>query len=65
MKNQPAEEKTKGYAYRLISEDFIKTYANALNSNFYVCSPPPMMDTVKKQLEHLQVDKKRNPKPKC
>jgi len=54
-----SDEKSEEYAYGQVSEDFINKNATSLNANFYVCGPPPMMDAVQKQLDHLKVDKKK------
>jgi ferredoxin-NADP reductase len=54
-----SEEKTEDYAHGRISEDFIKKNADVLNSIFYVCGPPLMMDAVLKQLRGLNVDAKK------
>lgn len=54
-----SQEKFEGYSFGRISEDFIKNNADVATSIFYVCGPPPMMDSVEKQLKHLKVDKNR------
>ncbi|HEY5533953.1 MAG TPA: flavodoxin reductase [Ignavibacteria bacterium] len=51
-----SDEKVEGYAYGRVTEDFIKANSGGLNKIFYVCGPPPMMDTVEKQLADLHVD---------
>jgi ferredoxin-NADP reductase len=53
-----SEEKTAGYPYGLITEDFLITYINGSTKNIYVCGPPPMMDIIQKQLTDLDVDEK-------
>ncbi|MEO8934443.1 MAG: flavodoxin reductase [Xanthomarina sp.] len=50
-----SEEETKEYAHGRITSDFIKNNCNSLNSYFYLCGPPPMMDAVEKQLKTLNV----------
>ena len=52
-----SKEKTDKYSSGHISEDFIKKNASSLNSYFYVCGPPPMMEAIKKQLANLNVSK--------
>lgn len=47
------------YSQGYISEDFIKKNAASLDSYFYVCGPPPMMDAVEKQLSNLHIPKER------
>jgi len=54
-----SEEETEEYAHGHISEDFIKKHAISLNSNFYLCGPPPMVEEMEKQLDILKVDKKK------
>ena len=52
-----SDEKTDEYAYGHITEDFLKATMGSVNQKFYVCGPPPMMDTVERQLADLQVNK--------
>lgn len=52
-----SDEKTDKYAYGQISEAFIKQNASPVNSYFYLCGPPPMMEAVEKQLVNLNVSK--------
>ena len=54
-----SQEKTDNYAYGQITEDFIKKNGATLDSYFYVCGPPPMMDAIVKQLSNLKVPKDR------
>ncbi|HTN32918.1 MAG TPA: flavodoxin reductase [Marinobacter sp.] len=54
-----SDEKTDQYANGLVSEEFIKNSGAALESYFYVCAPPPMMDAVGKQLAALKVPEER------
>lgn len=51
-----SDEKVPGYPFGLINEDFLKANISDFNQQFYVCGPPPMMDTVLKQLTHLGVN---------
>jgi len=51
-----SDEKTKNYAYGLISESFLKTHMDSSCKNVYVCGPPPMMEAVTKQLSAVGVD---------
>jgi ferredoxin-NADP reductase len=51
-----SDEKIEGYAYGRVSEDFLKTNSGGLNKIFYVCGPPPMMDSIEMQLANLHVD---------
>jgi glycine betaine catabolism B len=52
-------EKTPEHEFGYISEDFLKAKITDFNSQFYLCGPPPMMDSVMPQLEHLGVSKSR------
>lgn len=54
-----SREETDKYAHGRITEEFIKKSGASLDSYFYVCGPPPMMDAVEKQLGHLKVPKER------
>ena len=53
-----SDEKANGYAYGLITQDFLKAHINDLSKNFYLCGPPPMMEAIEKQLINLQVDER-------
>ena len=48
-----SEERTDGYAYGQIEEEFLKAHIAGFNQQFYVCGPPPMMDAIQKQLANL------------
>lgn len=48
-------EKSDKYANGQISEEFIKKNAASLDSYFYLCGPPPMMDAIIKQLKRLGI----------
>lgn len=50
-----SEEKTEGYAYGYVTEEFLKANIQDRNKKFYVCGPPPMMDATLKQLSKLKV----------
>lgn len=52
-----SKEEDKNYSHGQISEEFIKNNATSLDSYFYLCGPPPMMDAVVKQLKELGVSK--------
>ena len=53
-----SDEKIEKYAHGFISEEFLKQTVKDMNTHFYVCGPPGMMDAVEKQLHHLNVDEK-------
>lgn len=50
-----SDEKSNGYFFGMITEDFLKASIGDSNGNFYLCGPPPMMDAVKQQLANLGV----------
>ena len=50
-----SDEKADGYAYGQITEDFIKAQSGGINKIFYICGPPPMMDSMEKYLSNLHV----------
>jgi predicted ferric reductase len=54
-----SDEKVNGYAHGLITENFLKPHFKSSINNVYVCGPPPMMETVEKQLKNLNVEEKR------
>lgn len=54
-----SKEETGKYAFGQITEEFIKKSGASLNSYFYLCGPPPMMDAIEKQLANLKVSKDR------
>lgn len=53
-----SDEKVNGYAHGQITEDFLKSHIKSSIKNVYVCGPPPMMESVEKQLQNLNVDEK-------
>ncbi len=53
-----SDEKKDGYAYGLITEEFIAASSYGINSMFYVCGPPPMMEAIEKQLANMGVNSK-------
>ena len=50
-----SDEKADGYAYGQITENFIKAQSGGINKIFYICGPPPMMDSMEKYLANLHV----------
>lgn len=48
-------EKTNEYPYGRINEQFLGRYIENFDQQFYVCGPPPMMDTVLPLLRKLGV----------
>jgi len=48
-------EKSAGYSYGFITEKFLGTNIPPNTKNFYLCGPPPMMDTIIKQLSDLGI----------
>ncbi len=53
-----SDEKVAGYAHGYITEDFLKAHIPNLKVKFYLCGPPPMMDSLEEQLAHLKVPAK-------
>lgn len=51
-----SDEKAAGYAHGFITEDFLKPHVTGARKYVYVCGPPPMMESVEKQLANLKVD---------
>lgn len=49
-----SEEKKEGYENGFINEDIIKKYSN-LNQYFYLCGPPPMIESIEKILLTLNI----------
>jgi ferredoxin-NADP reductase len=52
-----SEEEHPDYYHGMISEEFLLANSVDFNSNFYLCGPPPMMNSLKKQLAALGVEK--------
>lgn len=52
-----SEEKTSEYHYGFINEDFLRATITSFDQKYYVCGPPPMIDSVMGQLAHLGVAK--------
>jgi ferredoxin-NADP reductase len=50
-------ENAEGCVYGRITEDFLKTHIKGTNKKVYMCGPPPMMNTIEKQLSNLGIDK--------
>ncbi len=53
-----SDEKIDEYANGQITEDFLKVNLNRANKYIYVCGPPPMMESMEKQLANLHIDNK-------
>ena len=53
-----SDEKADGYAYGLITENFLKEYLPASGKYVYICGPPPMLDALELILSNLHVDEK-------
>lgn len=54
-----SEENAPGHAHGLITEEFLKQNVRDFNTTFYLCGPPPMMDSLESQMANLNVDPKR------
>lgn len=50
-----SDEQVEEYPHGQITEDFLKEYINTFTKHVYVCGPPPMMETILKQLSNLNV----------
>lgn len=50
-----SDEKSEGYSYGTITEEFLKKNIPPRITNYYLCGPPPMMDSVLAQLTHLGI----------
>ena len=53
-----SDEKAEGCVHGFITEDFLKTHVTGIRRNVYVCGPPPMMESIERQLANLKVDEK-------
>ncbi len=53
-----SDEEVEGYGYGFITEDRIKPFVQGIQTKVYVCGPPPMMESIEKQLANLNVDEK-------
>jgi ferredoxin-NADP reductase len=51
-----SEEKTENYLHGHINKDFLKRNKAIEAENIYLCGPPPMMESVQKQFQELDVD---------
>ncbi len=50
-----SDENADGYAFGVITEEFIRAQSDGMNKIFYLCGPPPMMDAMEKYLANLHV----------
>lgn len=50
-----SHEKAQGYAFGMITEDFLKEHVTDFRKKFYICGPPPMMKLLLKDLYKLGV----------
>ena len=48
-------ERSEGYAFGFITDEFLRSNIPALQINYYLCGPPPMMDAVLKILANLGI----------
>jgi len=48
-------ERSEGYAFGFITDEFLRSNIPALQINYYLCGPPPMMDAVLKVLANLGI----------
>lgn len=50
-----SDEKDNDYFHGMITRDFLKSNIGDTSRNYYLCGPPAMMDSVKQQLESLDI----------
>lgn len=50
-----SKEKADGFKHGLITKEFLEANVSGHTGMFYVCGPPPMMDTVPDQLAGLGI----------
>jgi ferredoxin-NADP reductase len=50
-----SDEKSEGYAYGFITEDFLRANIPMHFKNYYLCGPPPMMEAILIQLTNLGI----------
>lgn len=50
-----SHQKSDKYRYGFITEEFLKSVVNDFNKMFYLCGPPPMMDTLEKIFKNLGI----------
>jgi ferredoxin-NADP reductase len=50
-----SEEKAQGYYYGMIDDSFLKDNLPVFYKKFYLCGPPPMMDSILKHLTNIGV----------
>jgi len=51
-----SDEEIDGYRDGKITKEFLKTNVANLNQHFYICGPPPMIESIEYQLIELGVD---------
>ena len=57
--NVLSEEKNDKFEYGYITKDLIKSQLVGQSTYFYLCGPPPMMDSVMKQLNELGIQQSK------
>jgi ferredoxin-NADP reductase len=53
-----SEEITPEYSYGFIDEEFLRANISGPDQNFYLCGPPPMVDSVTKYLKDIGIEEK-------
>lgn len=53
------KEKTEKYNQWKIDETYLKEKIKDLSQYFYICGPDPMIESIKKNLLYLEVDKNK------
>ena len=54
-----SEEQNSKYAHGMMDSEFLKEHIPDTDAKFYLCGPPPMMESVQKDLEALGIDKEQ------
>jgi len=51
-----SNEKAPGYSYGFLNEEFLSARMKEMQSNIYLCGPPPMMEAIIKILSGMGID---------
>ncbi|WP_431160129.1 flavodoxin reductase [Flagellimonas beolgyonensis] len=54
-----SEEESGKYAHGFMDAEFLKEHITDTAAKFYLCGPPPMMESVQKDLENLGISKEQ------
>jgi len=53
-----SEEQVDGYSFGIINEEFLRVHSGGISKYFYMCGPPPMMDSMEQYLSKMQIPDK-------